>query len=240
MYATAIGRSSHFWSLLAAAAVVLSPGSATAEIIFESGTLGPTGVPFSDLTGGVVPGTNIKDVVFTGVRFKLKQPALVSQIGGHFVSTVPRTFFGAIVALDDASDFPDSEGLSTPDVVGTTTLTFPVPSDEVFGDLEVRLDPGWYALVFGSGLFGTLGNGAAPRNNPDIGDPTYIGFQPGAGWFNLAGLPTMFTNHRFVIKGRIVPEPTTFGIMVVAFLPICFFSSHRSVAMNTKMYRKTS
>jgi hypothetical protein len=94
--------------------------------------------------------------------------------------------------------------------VGVTTLTFPEPSAEVFGNLQLRLDPGWYALVFGSGLFGATGRGAAVLNNPDIGDPSYIAFQPGPGfgWDNLSSL---FRNFRFVVEGRVVPEPSASG-----------------------------
>jgi len=200
--------------------VAFAPTVVPAATIFESGTLGPTGIPFSDL-GGTVPGTNIKDTVFAGVRFQLNQPVVTSQIGGHFVATSSGNFFGAIVELDDENDFPNSEDLTTPDVLGATLLTFPVPSAEVFGNLSLSLDPGWYALVFGSGLFGATTNGGAVRNGTDIGDPTYIGHQPGAtpsGWFNLAGLPTMFDNHRFVIKGSIVPEPSSASLFLLASL----------------------
>ena len=191
-------------------------GVATAAIIFESGTLGPTGIPFSDLVSGAVPSTNVKDVVFTGVRFHLSQPVITSQIGGHFVERGPGTFFGAIVALGDENDFPDSGDFSTSDFLGQTLLTFPHPSDEVFGDLSLSLDPGWYALVFGSGLFDATGEGAVLRNGVDIGDPTYIGFQPGSGvaWINR--VTTL--NRRFVITGDIVPEPTSIVFAISASL----------------------
>ncbi len=131
-------------------------------------------MPFSDLTSGDVPATSVNRFVFTGVRFQLTQPVITSQIGGHFVEANSGSFFGAIVALDDESDFPDSGDFSSSDFLGSTLLTFPHPSAEVFGDLSLSLDPGWYALVFGSGLFEATGAGAAPRNNTDIGNPTYI------------------------------------------------------------------
>ena len=91
---------------------------------------------------------------------------MTTRIGGHFVGGFSETdFFGAIVGLTDSLDFPDSLDLSTPDVISASTLTFPDTSDEVFGGLSVNLQPGWYALVFGSGLFGTDGRGSAPKNN---------------------------------------------------------------------------
>jgi hypothetical protein len=205
---------------LAALLELSGTNHSTAAIIFESGTLGATGVTWSDLTSGAVPGTNIKDVVFTGVRFQLNQPVLTTQIGGHFVAQESGTFFGAIVELDDENDFPDSSDLTTSDVLGHTLLTFPVSSDEVFGDLNLSLDQGWYALVFGSGLFEATTNGGAVRNGTDIGEPIYIAFQPGSGWFNLFDLSdaVKFVNHRFVVLGNVIPEPTSLGLVMIATL----------------------
>ncbi len=194
-------------SLAVATLCLASP--ATAAMIFESGTLGPTG-----LEQGTVDATNINGSVFTGVRFQLTQPAITTQIGGHFVDRNNGTFFGAIVALDDESDFPDSGDLSTDDVLGSTELTFPVPSAEVFGDLNLALEPGWYALVFGSGLLGTNGNGAATRNNSDVGDPVYIGWQNGEGWLNITTLSTIFVDHHFIVKGIAVPESSTTALFL--------------------------
>src|SRR4051794_30382205 len=56
----------------------------SAAKIFESGTLGQTGVTWNDVQNGV-PATNVNSSVFTGVRFELTQPAITSAVGGHFV-----------------------------------------------------------------------------------------------------------------------------------------------------------
>jgi hypothetical protein len=128
-------------------------------------------------------------------------------VGGHFAAPSVGDFFGAIVALDGAMDFPDSENLSTPDVIRHASLSFPTSSAEVFGNLEVSLQPGWYALVYGSGLFGTSGIGGAPINNSDIGNPAYILFQPSG--FLWIDLETFVTDFRFVVEGSVVPEPST-------------------------------
>jgi hypothetical protein len=207
-------------SLAAACWVSAHGSSAFADVLFESGTLGPTGITWGDLLAETVGGTNVRTVVFTGVRFELNEPAITAQIGGHFLQRPDEnpqgdgSFFGAIIALDGQSDFPNSGDLSTPDVLGSTLLTFPDPSDEVFGDLSLHLDPGWYALVFGSGLFGATAGGAAIRNNPDIGMPSYIAFQPGSvfGWVNI----TTFPNHRFVVEGFLIPEPAGLMLMFIA------------------------
>jgi hypothetical protein len=201
--------------LLAALLALSGANHANAATIFESGTLGPTG-----LAQGSVAASNITPNVFAGVRFQITQTVLTTQVGGHFVDRNNGTFFGAIVVLDNGNDFPDSGDLSTSDILGSTELIFPVPSDEVFGDLNLSLDPGWYALVFGSGLFGTLGDGAAPLNNPDIGSPEYIAFQPGSGWVNLTN--PIFRNFRFVLEGTVVPEPSTFALfMLIPLFFIC-------------------
>ena len=194
-------------------ALAVAANNASAATIFESGTLGPTG-----LAQGSVAATNINSNVFTGVRFQLSQSVITTQVGGHFVSQSNGIFFGAVVKLESENDFPNSNNLSTSDVLGTSTLTFPSPSAEVFGNLNLSLEPGWYALVFGSGLFGTSGDGAAPRNNLDLGNPTYIGWQPGTGWLDLTSLSTIFQNHRFVVLGDVVPECASSILMIVAAL----------------------
>jgi len=219
----------------------------SAATIFESGTLGPTGVTWQQVLDGEVRATNITPNVFTGVRFRLDLPVVTTRIGGHFLSPSSGTFFGAIVALDDENDFPNSGDLSTMDVLGTTMLTFPEPSNEVLGDLNISLFPGWYALVFGSGLFGSTGNGVATRNNTDIGLQTYIGYQPGADWFSLTDLSTFFVDHRFVVQGRIVPEPSSVVLLFLTsalsflkrtpFETISFFRLHSPSTLLRKSKR---
>jgi len=202
-----------FFFLLIAGALIAGVNSVRAATIFESGTLGPTGLLFDDLLSGSIPSSSVVEETFVGVRFHLEKPALVSEVGGHFVSLRSETFFGVIVELTDENDFPDSDTLSTPDVLGTAELTFPVSSGETFGDLNVSLDAGWYALVFGSGLFDAIGRGGAPANNPDIGSPEYIGFQPGFGWVSIGNV---FFDFRFVVNGQLVPEPSAIALATLA------------------------
>jgi hypothetical protein len=101
-----------------------------------------------------------------------------TTIGGHFGTYESPSgngqFFGGIVALTSAADLPDSIDLATPDVLATTRLTFPYPSADVSAPLTVTLNPGHYALVFGSGLFGATGYGGAKLNNGTLGDPSWI------------------------------------------------------------------
>jgi hypothetical protein len=168
--------------------------------------------------------------VFVGTRFELSSPALTTKIGGHFVGHPENTdndFFGAVVRIEHESDFPDSGDLSSSDVLGTALLKFPQQSDEVFGELSITLEPGWYAVVFGSGLFGTTAVGGAVRNGIDILSPTYIGWQPATtGWFEL---DDFFDNHRFVVEGQFTPEPSTVSVAAISILLFLFHSFCRRV-----------
>lgn len=193
-----------------------------AAILFESGTLGTTGVRWQDAIDGLVPGSSVSNAVFNGVRFEVSQAVLVTEIGGHFFSPSGGSFFGAVVALDDEDDLPNSQDLSTQDVIDKALLGFPTDSAEVFGEFNHVLEPGWYALVFGSGLFEATGFGGMVLNNPDIGSPTYIARQIGPGWFNLSDVSDAFefVDFRFVVLGNIIPEPASLGILLIGLL--CF------------------
>jgi len=208
-----------FTLLLVGAAFIAPPASAA--IIYESATLGQTGITSEEaFIQQTVPGANVDSTSFYGVRFFVNQPSQTTQIGGHFVISPSNidVFFGAIVQLDDENDFPDSDDLSTPDVLGATLLTFPEPSDQVFGELSLSLTPGWYAVVFGAGLFGSVGDGGALRNNSDIGSPDYIGFQFGFGW------GTRLPDAQFVVEGNTIPESTTLvlSLMALGSVIVCY------------------
>jgi hypothetical protein len=211
---------------LSLASLLFAPDIVQGDIIFESGTLGPTGIPSEDVfsPNPVVQGVNVHGSVFNGVRFELTQPVKTTEVGGHFVISSeispgsPGTFFGAIVQLDDDSDFPDSDDLSTSDVVAATTLVFPDPSNEVVGNLIALLEPGWYALVFGSGLFGTEGAGAALLNNIDLGTPYYVGFQSRFGW----GERDSRSGERVFVNGVVIPEPASMVLSaLISLVTLC-------------------
>lgn len=201
-------------SCLAAAVLLFASAPAGAQMIYESAALGPAGV----LNGSV-----IDDSQFLGVKFELTSQVTTARIGGHFAFDGP--IFGAVVALDGVADFPDSADLSTPDVLGVALLSLPGPSDEVSADLALTLEPGWYALVFGSGLFGATGWGVATDNNLDLGAPAYFFRDPfqGFDWFDLPPDQGM----RFFVSGSgsgtpaapdidVAPPSVDFGSVNVA------------------------
>lgn len=182
------------------------------DILFESATLGPTGITVDQ----GVPASNIGVFNFSGARFELTQPVVTTSVGGHFRSSgAGGDFFGAIVAFDGPDDLPDSEDLSTPDVLGFTLLDFPNPSADVYGDLELSLEPGWYGVVFGSGLFGATGGGAVLRNNTGFPDVEVIARLTGP-WGELTPAGTLM---RFVVTGRVVPEPQSLALAIIVVTP---------------------
>ncbi len=201
-------------------------GRSRGAILYESSSLGTTQVPRIDVGTQTVLGLSIRDGVYNGARFQLNHSVVTTSVGGHFVGPFGNedTFFGAVIQLTHEEDFPDSSNLSTPDVLGTALLSFPSSSSDVRGELELTLHPGWYAVVFGGGLFGAEGRGAAVRNNPGSESASYINWQansPGNGWTNLITFPVEPEGKvRFFVEGTIVPEPASVVFSALAAIPI--------------------
>ena len=83
--------------------------NAVASVLYESSSLGQTGITWEQGINQEVPGSNVAGFNFDGVRFHVSQSSLATKIGGHFVGGFDdRSFFGAIVKLTGATDFPDS------------------------------------------------------------------------------------------------------------------------------------
>lgn len=199
--------------------VATAPAVGAEIVLYESATAGQLGIPRDDVEQQIVLGVNVTSAVFQGARFELLSPVVTSRIGGHFVARTgvgEQTVFGAIVALDGAGDFPDSEDLSTTDVLGIAEIAVGDPSADYFGDISLGLEPGWYGLVFGGGLFGTSSDAGAPLNNVDIDDPNYMGYVRGFGW----GPRKTQSGLRVALLGRVVPEPLAF-VVVTSCLCCC-------------------
>jgi hypothetical protein len=115
------------------------------------------------------------------------------EVGGHFASfeTPGLPIFGAIIALTDSADFPDSVDYSSADVLGVALFTPTFGSSEVSGALNIQLQPGTYALVFGTDLFGATGQATMPLVDADIGTPDYIFLD------TSAGMPDVWRNGGF-------------------------------------------
>lgn len=200
---------------------------AHAGIIFQSATLGPTGLSWGngwDIAGG----TDL------AVRFQLLDTYNVTAVGGDFVSVGPApngTIFAAIAAIGGPAAFPSTPGSFTP--LASATFTAPSSSADIRVALPVTLGPGYYALIFGGGRFGATGNALAPGSDSDLPGVSYfVGAgvsDPGSYWAN-GGI----SGTRFVVEGTLsegtgtVPEPGTGALFLGAGLWLAWLKRRRS------------
>ena len=118
--------------------------TAGTNLTFESSTLGPT-----DTTGMVV-----SPAFYGGWRFLVPSCGVVlSEVGFHGDGE-PGRFFAAIVRLDDMRAWPVNRDLTGPDVVAIRLFDYPAIRGDHSVPVDVTLDGGWYAVVFGSGGLG--------------------------------------------------------------------------------------
>jgi hypothetical protein len=116
--------------------------------------------------------------------------------------------------------------------VATTVFTPPILNDDVRVPLSVTLDPGDYALIFGSDDFGASGGFAVMAgNNLDIpGSASYVRWD----WFFTP--PQWYDASiefegvvRFVVTGRVIPEPSGVALFWLGSLGACgFYRRHRN------------
>lgn len=140
---------------------------AQADVIFQSAPDGPN--------VGVVFGSSVNQIA--GVRFSVSNPVIVQSIGGDFEGR--GTIFGAIIQLTGPTDFPDGwNPMNLDDILGHTLITLNqnTPSDVLTNIGPIFLNPGEYAVVFGSYQFGATGDGSVWGSGygTDIGAPSYI------------------------------------------------------------------
>ena len=192
---------------LAAGAVA---ASADAKTIFETATF--TGVD----TGEYI----VSNTRYFGVAFTLDKTTEITGIGGQF-GGFPS---GTIVSLPSATSFPDF----TPSTIEASSLAHVVlaaPSEttDLTEKVDVSLSAGTYGVVFGSGAFGTDGNGGLGGNNNTVGSPnffTYFQFD-GDSW-EAASLD----GARITVSG--VPEASTWALMLIGFGGLGFAGARAS------------
>lgn len=153
----------HKISALACAAIAGLASIGQAQTVeFARATLQGTGA-----TSG--SGISCTDFFYSGWRFEVTGgPYESREIGGHFQQG-SGTIFGAIVRLSGPNDSPDSFDLTGSDVIGTTLIPLPSSggSQEARGTINVPLENGWYAVLFGGGRFGATSNsGGLMGQNP--------------------------------------------------------------------------
>jgi len=190
-------------------AVFLSDGVAKGGLLYSNAAQGPA------TAIGLILGSG----QLAGMRFQLSSSAVIDGVGGDLqVSSTIGTgsIFGALVQLQDMSDYPDSIDLSTPDVLAT--FVFSASAD--FTDVTIPIapltvHPGDYALVFGSDLFGATGEGSMSTDNPNFSDSStffYNTFDESWQEYGAGG------GLRFTVYGAPVPEPSS--AVLIAFLSV--------------------
>jgi hypothetical protein len=129
-------------------------------VVLESASLGAT---------GHISGSSVTTAQFIGWRFQIGTPLDVDHIGGHLLEFEPGGLFAALVSLPSIDSVPAGTPFTADELVATTTFQAPFPSDEVTIPFTAELQPGSYALVFGTGMFGATGLGGMPNfdDQPD-------------------------------------------------------------------------
>jgi hypothetical protein len=197
-----------------------SPAAAQTPVLLESATLGATG-----RTGG----TSITELQYVGWRFELTETLQVDAIGGHLLG-IPSVgnglIFGALIRLAAIDVFPEGDPFTAEETIATVAFQPPFPSDEVLVPLSAVLEPGPYALVFGSNLFGATGNGGIPNTLDQMDIPpttidSYIFYSvPSLGQPPIWRGP-LASQMRFLVSGTTlspVPALADGGVVILSLL----------------------
>jgi hypothetical protein len=104
------------------------------------------------------------DQFFPGVGFRVHRTTHLSQVGAYLSGS--GSMFAAIVQTSNLYGLPNPPDLSGSDVLATTVIELPGGFDgaDVTADFDVTLEPGTYALIFGTDKFGAAGGEAFFRD----------------------------------------------------------------------------
>jgi hypothetical protein len=174
--------------------------TAFGAIIHESATMG---------SGTSSPAYSISSNQYLGSRFSIQgSPVQVTAIGGH-VYCSSATCFGAIISLSGPGALPTGSPINLSEVV-TSTAFGPFPAYDWRTPLSVLLQPGNYALVFGTDYLGAAGGfGGMPYDGKvSLPGASFFRWDGDYGaWRESAGIK------RFVVEGYTVPEPATICLL---------------------------
>ncbi|MBK8117733.1 MAG: PEP-CTERM sorting domain-containing protein [Candidatus Accumulibacter sp.] len=196
--------------LAAVIALLLPHATSRAEILFQSALPGGYGSDSGSTIGGYSGSGQI-----LGAAFSLSQAVHVDSIGGLFFSSPSNgadDIFGAIVQLGSSTALPSGDPFAVNKVLGT--VVFHVGSStavDVFAPLSLNLPAGDYAVVFGSGYFGSIGIAGAPAGGGGLSARyLYWGDSFGPTSWHEGG----HTSERFIVTGT-VPEPASVALLLV-------------------------
>ena len=115
----------------------------------QSTTLGST---------GHISGSSVSTNQFIGWRFQIHSTFSVEHIGGHLLSDPfsSGNIFAALVSLDSITAVPHGSPFADNELIAATTFRPSFPSEQVTVPLAATLQPGSYALVFGTGHLALL------------------------------------------------------------------------------------
>lgn len=155
-------------------------------------------------------GTFINSSQFTGAIFSTLSQTNIESIGGHFLgfSGQSGSIFGAIVGLN-GSNYPSNNGLTLDNVLAYNVFT-PTTGSDYLAPISATLNIGTYAVVFGSGLFGTTGNQALTLLQPNQatssnGSIIYTNESSSLGrWSTALDKPNRY---RIIVTGSLSPVP---------------------------------
>lgn len=187
--------------LLVVALAALSSASAFAAdpIVYQSAA-------FVDYTTSAEPGGYFLDNTQSiGAAFQITQATDVTSIGGYFTQYSADSIFGAIAPLASLASMP-SAGIDT-NALAHVVFT-PTGTDQLVS-MSVHLDPGFYGVVFGSGLWGTTGTSALVSGQDGANSQLFSG--TGTGWNTFAAADVSIE-----VDGTVtpVPEPSESALMV--------------------------
>jgi hypothetical protein len=185
------------------------------QTILESAT--------TSLDGLRIPLT-VDQFQYLGCRFHLDQPTNIEAIGGRiWRDTADTTVFGAIATLTSPNGFPELTP-KTFSPIAVTTFTTPISNqdtNDLLVPLSVLLQPGDYAIIFGSNRFGATGKSAMDRPYSETSQASFFLGQisstlSNGNWVNYSG----FNNVRFLVIGTPVPEPSTLALFAIGCVAI--------------------
>jgi len=142
-----------------------------------------------------------------GAQFEIGETTQITGVGGH-IFTSSGTLFAAIVPLAAGQNAPSFLPIDLEtNAIAYTVFDPGLPSRDFIATISLRLDPGNYALIFGSGLFGASGSGGMPSNNTPLAGSTCFS-SLGSGTVDAThvwGSAQDDCNRRFVVEGAAVP-----------------------------------